>query len=298
MVSDKPWGNFTKADYTDEQYKKACLYCDTDCLKDSTSKQCCKLPVREPNGALNRNGVQAAYAAMRGARGGVKGLSSDDREKIMNKLRRLYREVGMDLPEALKSESPTHNKVHGIIWDRGIHKLWIKEGDAKPKPAKLKVTDRSLKRDYDLLSNNLPIPIGIDHLDDNILKENKVLDKMNLLEAGQINEIKLTDEGIEIVDAELYNDTLNDLYNNGDLTDFSIVADLYSKNTDNPDCDYIEDYSIIKRVDFVGTGGCETCKVKSDPVFLNARIHYYTDEEIIGDIMNEDKIVLDETVKE
>ena len=69
-ASDKPWSHFSASDYTIEQWRQACL------LKmpggDPESKSTYKLPVREPGGALNRNGVHAAAAALAGARGGVK----------------------------------------------------------------------------------------------------------------------------------------------------------------------------------------------------------------------------------
>ena len=68
-VSDKPWSQFSASDYTIQQWRRACL------LRmpggDPEAKSTYKLPVREPGGALNRNGVHAAAAAIGGARGGV-----------------------------------------------------------------------------------------------------------------------------------------------------------------------------------------------------------------------------------
>lgn len=68
-VSDKPWGSFTAADYTPEQYCSASLI-DLNASGPKV-KGLCKLPVHEPSGALNRNGVHAAAAVLAGARGGV-----------------------------------------------------------------------------------------------------------------------------------------------------------------------------------------------------------------------------------
>lgn len=52
-VSSKPWSDFTQADYSDAQWKAACLITGPD-------KSDCKLPIREPDGTLNSNGVHAA----------------------------------------------------------------------------------------------------------------------------------------------------------------------------------------------------------------------------------------------
>ena len=54
FVSDKPWSDFTAADYTPEQWKAAC------CLHrapEAEPKSNHGLPIKEPGGALNRNGV-------------------------------------------------------------------------------------------------------------------------------------------------------------------------------------------------------------------------------------------------
>jgi len=69
-ISDKPWGSISESDYKDaDQFCKACLMDMNEPGKPKT-KSACKLPVREPGGALNRNAVHAA-AALAGARGGV-----------------------------------------------------------------------------------------------------------------------------------------------------------------------------------------------------------------------------------
>lgn len=66
-VSDKPWSDFAESDYTDAQYKAACLIV----LGDGSTKADCKLPIQEPDGTLNRKGVHAAAGALAGGRGGV-----------------------------------------------------------------------------------------------------------------------------------------------------------------------------------------------------------------------------------
>ncbi len=95
-VSNRPWSDFTEADYTPEQYARACLI-DTG---QGTGKQRYKLPVREPSGVLNRNGVHAA-AGGHGV-GAVQGISADQRRAAAKTLVGLYRnDLKADPPEGL-----------------------------------------------------------------------------------------------------------------------------------------------------------------------------------------------------
>jgi hypothetical protein len=97
-ISEKPWSEYTKADYTPEQWHRSCLiHQHTDA---PTSKDQCKLPVRTPNGVVNRNGVHAAAAALAGARGGVQ-ASSDEISSAKTALVRLYGQLGEDPPDSL-----------------------------------------------------------------------------------------------------------------------------------------------------------------------------------------------------
>lgn len=89
-VSNRPWGEIKESDYTLEQWHRACLIHLHD--GEPTSKEQCKLPVREPDGTLNRNGIHAAAAALAGARGGVK-APMEDKRKAAKKLVSLYRNV-------------------------------------------------------------------------------------------------------------------------------------------------------------------------------------------------------------
>lgn len=98
-VSETPWSNWTKADYTLEQWHAACLIHIHDGVP--TSKSQCKLPVKTPDGVLNRNGVHAAAAALAGARGGLKGVSDDQKVKAGNALKRYYAQLDEEAPESL-----------------------------------------------------------------------------------------------------------------------------------------------------------------------------------------------------
>lgn len=97
--SNKPWGQFKESDYTLEQWHHACLIHLHQ--GDPTSKEQCKLPVREPDGTLNRNGIHAAAAALAGARGGVD-APTDEKKAAARKLIRLYREMGEEPPASIK----------------------------------------------------------------------------------------------------------------------------------------------------------------------------------------------------
>lgn len=97
-VSNRPWGDFSAAYYSPEQWRRACLV-DTG-EGDEDSKDRYKLPVREPDGTLNRNGVHAAA----GGHGvsAVKGISPEARKAAARKLAALYRnELDEDPPDSL-----------------------------------------------------------------------------------------------------------------------------------------------------------------------------------------------------
>ena len=117
-ISEAPWSNFTKADYTLEQWHAACLIHTHD--GEPTSKSECKLPVKTPAGVLNRNGVHAAAAALAGARGGLKGVSADQKKKAGSALKRYYAELDDDLPESLAQSDISHHGVKGMRW--GVRK--------------------------------------------------------------------------------------------------------------------------------------------------------------------------------
>lgn len=96
-ISNKPWSDFSDADYSVEQLRRACLI---DMGGDPQAKSNYKLRVREPDGTLNRNGVHAAASVLAGGRGGVDAPPAM-RAKAARALIRLYGELGEEPPESL-----------------------------------------------------------------------------------------------------------------------------------------------------------------------------------------------------
>lgn len=99
-VSNKPWGQFSPSDYTDAQYQRACLI---DRGGSGSAKERCSLPVREPDGTLNSNGVHAAAAALAGAHGGLKNVSPAAKRSAARKLVSLYKQIGDTPPPSITS---------------------------------------------------------------------------------------------------------------------------------------------------------------------------------------------------
>jgi phage head maturation protease len=100
-VSDRPWSDLTAADYTPEQWHRACLIHLHD--GEPTSKDQCKLPVREPDGTVNRNGVHAAASVLAGGRGGVDAPESAI-VSAKTAVRRLYEEMDEEPPESIRGQ--------------------------------------------------------------------------------------------------------------------------------------------------------------------------------------------------
>jgi hypothetical protein len=118
-ISEKPWSAYTEADYTNEQWHAACLIHLHS--GPPTSKSQCKLPVKTPGGALNRNGVHAAAAALAGARSPLK-APPEQKAKAARALRGYYSQLGEEPPDSLKQSSDmvedilAHHGVRGMKW--------------------------------------------------------------------------------------------------------------------------------------------------------------------------------------
>ena len=176
------------------------------------------------------------------------------------------------------------------IWTKGPMNLWVNN-----EPAKVYVPDTNVKSTYATLQSRLSkqgsIPIGIDHLADNIIEANPILKKLDLHNVGEITEISYANDTITIEEAELTNPLIKSLYEAGELDMVSIVA-----NSTTSECpknyDYIVNTTDITRVDIVEKGACPTCNIpkpqSSDSTVVYARYSIYTTTQTEDNIMAEE----------
>src|SRR5690242_12711076 len=97
-ITDKPWDG-DAARYQPDEWKRATLLDTGVGARDSKDRY--KLPVREPDGTLNRNALGPATAALAGARGEVQATPAQKRSAA-KKLLGLYREAQEEAPASLK----------------------------------------------------------------------------------------------------------------------------------------------------------------------------------------------------
>ena len=92
--TDAAWDG-SASRFSIEQWKNSCLIqvCDND------TKNCYKLPVKEPDGTLNSNAVKAAYAVLKGGMGGVQ-ASAEQKAAALKKVEGYYKELGMKHADA------------------------------------------------------------------------------------------------------------------------------------------------------------------------------------------------------
>jgi len=113
-ISMTPWSKFSEADYTLEQWIRACLIHPQ---KPTTSKGDYKLPVREPDGTLNKNAIHAVAGVLAGARGGVKASPSQIRAAA-RKLIGLYATLNADPPASVKML--VHSELNDVLEHFGV----------------------------------------------------------------------------------------------------------------------------------------------------------------------------------
>lgn len=101
-IVDKAW------DGSPSRWPDTPSFCDSSLINLKTGDRAkwtlnnCKLPVREPDGDINANAVHSAVAALAGARGGLKGVSSADKKTAARALVKIYNEMKEPLPPSLK----------------------------------------------------------------------------------------------------------------------------------------------------------------------------------------------------
>ena len=146
------------------------------------------------------------------------------------------------------------------IWMKGDMHLWVNN-----EPAHVYVPESNIPLTYKKLQSRLSkegsIPIGIDHLPDNIIEANPILKKLDLLNIGEITQISHANDSIIIEEATITNPLLQQLYNDGELDMVSIVATSTTSECPKGDYDYIVDTTDITRVDIVEKGACTECNI-------------------------------------
>jgi hypothetical protein len=115
-VSDKPWSAYSESDYTVKQWDAACLIHNHG--SGLTSKIQCKLPVKTPDGTLNKDGVFAAAAALAGARTPLI-ASSAQKASAATQLLAYYKQLDATPPPSLTQMAHSVDvgdflKHHGI----------------------------------------------------------------------------------------------------------------------------------------------------------------------------------------
>jgi len=163
-------------------------------------------------------------------------------------------------------------KPGGAIWKTGIHQVSL-----QGQPVRLSAPQYSLIQNYNLMKRKIRenghIPIGVDHIPESVLASNPVLKKLldekdiNPYDVGMIKDVSTDGESIRIEDAHFTNQSIQDLFNKGELSAWSVVEDIKASKCPTDKADVVADYfSDIERVDLVGRGGCETCLVEGGGV--------------------------------
>lgn len=165
----------------------------------------------------------------------------------------------------------------GIIWSTGKRKTYV-----NGKPSTIYVPPESILPTYQRLVEKGSVPLGIDHLSDEVIAENKILAKMNLLDVGKAKRFGTDGKNIYLLEGEVTNQTIQELGLTGELPSYSSVGRFKSTECERQDVDYVVTELDINRVDFVEQGGCRVCKVGSQPdeLILTSKLHHEVKEMV------------------
>lgn len=195
------------------------------------------------------------------------------------------------------------NGPGGVIWANGIHRVYV-----GGKPTRVFTPQYGVHNTYNTIKKQLKaggIPLGIDHLPENVLAENPILAK-TLREAdidpynvGIIKDVEFDGTQIVISDAEITNKSVGELYAKGELPAYSIVGLPVSNpcGTDKADI-VVDDFHQVKRVDFVPMGGCQACQTDIEAKsFLTAKLVSEEDMMVEENDKNKDLEEVNKTEK-
>jgi HK97 family phage prohead protease len=114
-VTDNSSWDGDPARFTIEQWRNSCLI---NRGGDETAKENYSLPVRDPDGQLNRKGLAAAASRL----GQVEGISADKRTTVARHIIELYGRVGLPVPDGLRviAGASTRSITHSTVERRSI----------------------------------------------------------------------------------------------------------------------------------------------------------------------------------
>ena len=184
--------------------------------------------------------------------------------------------MGLDVKQIKAARS-----LDGKVWGSGIHHVFVND-----KPARVFVPEQTIIETFNNMKAKIAsegsIGLGIDHLGDDVLAENDILRKLNLLDVGSVSSIVTDGTGIYIKESNITNDAIRNLHEQGELPAYSIVGGMDAKPCPTGKADYVVEHIDVERIDIVGEGGCESCKVGVQPsdIILTAKLSNKGDEEM------------------
>lgn len=190
--------------------------------------------------------------------------TSDEAKEWMEKAGVDYMELINARLSLKASESQKSDETTGRIWSSGVHSVFV-----NGKPSRVYVNEDTIEKTFKDLRTKIQedgrIPLGVDHLSEDILMQNQILAKMNLLDVGDIHRIGFDGSGIYILDSEIKNDSIKTLNASGEIPAYSVVGKMNADPCPTGQVDYVLRDIDIERVDFVEAGGCQVCTTGAEP---------------------------------
>ncbi|MBO6275709.1 MAG: hypothetical protein J6M91_09300 [Methanobrevibacter sp.] len=160
------------------------------------------------------------------------------------------------------------------FWEHGKLDLFLNN-----KPTHAYVPKSDVKKIYELsqqkITDDGKIPIGIDHLPEDVINNNPILSKLDLLHVGDITAVEYdaNNDTVRITEANITNPLIKKLYDDGELESVSIVSQVKTRPCPkNKDMTIIDTQS-IDRVDIVGVGACESCNIPRPNTGSNSMVY-------------------------
>lgn len=160
------------------------------------------------------------------------------------------------------------------FWEHGQLDLFLNN-----KPTHAYVPKKDVKKIYELsqqkITDDGKIPIGIDHLPEEVINNNPILSKLDLLHVGDITAVEYdaNKDTVRITEANITNPLIKKLYDDGELESVSIVSQVKTRPCPNNQDMTIIDTQSIDRVDIVGVGACESCNIPRPNTGSNSMVY-------------------------